>query len=66
MAIEIFKILNDLASPVLSDLPFKRDSKYKFRHSNIFQIPQFRTTTQGKNSLRYAAPVLWNLLPEDF
>ena len=66
MAIETFKILNGLAPSVLSDLLIKRENKYNFRYSNILQIPQVRTSTQGKKSFRYAAPVLWNSLPDDF
>ena len=66
MAIETFKILNALAPPLLSDFLIKRENKYNFRYSNILQIPQVRTSTQGKKSFRYAAPVLWNSLPDDF
>ena len=66
MAIETFKILNNIAPPVLSNLVQKRDSKYNFRYSNILQIPQINTTRYGHNSFRYAAPVLWNSLPDEF
>ena len=68
MAIETFKILNGLAPPALSYLLIKRENKYtcNFRYSNILQIPQVRTTMQGKKSFRYAAPVLWNSLPDEF
>ena len=66
MAIETFEILNGLAPSVLSDLLIKRENKYNFRYSNILQIPQVRTSTQGKKSFRYAAPVLWNSLTNDF
>lgn len=30
------------------------------------QVPTVRTSTFGKSSFRYAAPVLWNSLPDDF
>ena len=66
MAIETFKILNGFAPSVLSDLLIKRENKYNFRYSNILQIPQVRTSTQGKKSFRYVVPVLWNSLPDDF
>ena len=60
MVIETFKILNRLARFVLSDLLIKRENKCNFRYSNILQIPQVKTSTQGKKYFRYAAPVLWN------
>ena len=66
MAIETFKILNNLAPPVLSNLLQKKTQTYNFRYSNILQIPSVQTTSYGKKSFRYAAPVLWNSLPESF
>ena len=36
MAIETFKVLNDIVPLVLSDLLDKRDSKYNYRYSNIY------------------------------
>ena len=66
LAVETFKILNKLAPPVLTDLLVKRESSYNFRYTNILQVPHVKTTKFGKNSFRYAAPVLWNSLPENF
>ena len=66
MAIETFRILNGIAPVVLSDLVVKRNSSINFRYSNILHIPRVNTTTYGKHSFRYAAPVLWNSLPDDF
>ena len=59
------KILYEL-SPVLKDLVVKKKTNYNFRYSNILQIPSVKTTLYGKRSFRYAAPVLWNSLPEHF
>ena len=64
MAIETFKILNNLAPPVLTDHLVKRDNIYNFRYSSILQVPQVKSSRHGKNSFRYAAPVLWNSLPD--
>ena len=66
MAIETFRILNSLAPPVLTNLLKKRGTVYNFRYSNILQIQTVRTSKFFKSSFRYAAPVLWNSLPEDF
>ena len=40
MAIETFKILTELAPPVLSDLLVKKETGYNFRYSTILQVPQ--------------------------
>ena len=66
MAMETFRILNELAPPVLSDILVKKETSYNFRYSDILQVPQVKSTRQGKNSFRYAAPVLWNSLPCNF
>ena len=66
MALETFKILNGLPPPVLSNLVKKQDHKYNFRYTNILQIPQIRSSRYGKSSFRYAAPVLWNSLPDNY
>ena len=58
MALETFKILHDLAPPVLSDLIHKQHHNYNFRYTNLLQIPHVKTTRYGKQSFRYAAPVL--------
>ena len=64
MAIETFKIVNKLAPPCLQDLIVKKDAKYNFRYHNILDVPVFRTISAGKRSFRYAAPHLWNSLPD--
>ena len=66
MALETFKILNGLAPPVLSNLVQKQDHKYNFRYTNLLQIPQVKTSRDGKSSFRYAVPVLWNSLPDNY
>ena len=67
MAVETFRILNDMSPSVLSDLIRIRNcTSYNFRYQNILQVPQVRTTKYGKKSFRFAAAVLWNSLPDDF
>ncbi|KAL4227059.1 hypothetical protein ACF0H5_015033 [Mactra antiquata] len=66
IAIETFKILNNLAPTVLTDLLIKKDNKYNFRYSNVLQIPKVNSNKYGKNSFRFAAPTLWNTLPNEF
>ena len=49
MAVETFRILNDMSPSVLSDLVRSTDcTSYNFRYQNILQVPQIRTTKYGK------------------
>ena len=66
MALETFRIINNLAPPCLSDLVKIKENRYNFRYTNILQIPSVRTSQHGKNSFRYAAVVLWNTFPQEF
>jgi hypothetical protein len=51
----------------LSNLVQKQDHKYNFRYTNLLQIPQVKSSRYSKSSFtcRYAAPVLWNSLPDN-
>ena len=67
MALETFNILNNMSSPVLSNLVKLRDnSAYNFRYNNILQVPRVHTTKFCKKSFSYAAAVLWNSFPDEF
>ena len=67
MAIETFKILNNMSPPVLSDLiNLRENSTYNFRYNNILQVLQVRTSNFGNKSFRYAAAVLWNSFSDEF
>ena len=66
MALETYKIINKLAPVCLHDLVHMKNSKYSFRYSNILEIPQIKSTRYGKKSFRFAAPTLWNSLPDHF
>ena len=66
MALETFKIINQLTPVCLQNMVNVKKSKYSFRYSNIVDIPQVKTTTYGKKSFRYAAAAMWNSLPDHF
>ena len=61
-ALETFKILSNMSSPVLSNLVRLRENDvYNFRYNNILQVHRVR-----KKSFSYAATVLWNSFPDEF
>ena len=67
MAVETFRIINDMSPPVLSDLVRVRDgSSYNFRYQNVLQVPQVRTAKYAKKSFRFAVAVLWSSFPDLF
>ena len=63
MAIEIYKILNDMGPDYLSCLFSKSNTPYKLRDDNKLIQPLKRTTTFGIKSFAYFGTHLWNMLP---
>ena len=66
MALERFKIINQLTPVCLQNLVNVKKSKYSFKYNNIVDIHEVKTTTYGKKSFRYAASAMWNSLPDHF
>ena len=66
MALETFKIINNLSPTCLNSLVRIKTSKYSSRYSNIQDLPRVRTSTYGKKSFEFAAASLWNSLPGHF
>ena len=66
MALETFKILNNMSPPVLSNLVRLRENTvYNFRYNNILRVPRVSTSKVGKKSFSYAAAVPWNSFPDE-
>ena len=65
LMIEIFKIKNELAPPIIDSLCLKGDMNLKT--SVIFNnfLQKKRTVHYGLEKLSYRSPQLWSLLPEN-
>ena len=65
LCIELYKVYNNLAHSIFSDL-FKRNSNpYNTRLQSDFVNPRINTVLKGSNSIRYYGPVIWNLIPSE-
>ena len=65
LCIELYKVYNNLAHSIFSDL-FKRNSNpYNRRLQSDFVIPRINAVLKGSNSIRYYGPVIWNLIPSE-
>ena len=63
--IELCKIKNELASPIMDSMLNRRNITYNFRNLQKFQSEKKRTVFNGLETLSYRAPQLWTLLPEE-
>ena len=61
-----FKALHDLAPKYLSDLlnPYKKDRELRSASKSLLDKPKTKLKTYGDRSFAYAAPTLWNELPD--
>ena len=64
VAIEMYKVKNDLSPPFMKDLFSEVDRNT--RSGNTFYRPKVSSVKKGDRSLRNFGPVVWNtMLPED-
>ena len=63
LMIELYKIKNELAPPIMDSVLNRRNITYNFR--NFSQKERKRTVFDGLETLSYRAPQLWTLLPEE-
>jgi len=64
LMIEIFKIKNELAPPIMENMFERRSTNYNLRNFQEFLTERKKTVNYGLETLSYRAPQLWSLLPE--
>ena len=65
LLIEVFKIKNELAPPIMDSMFTRRENPYNLRNFREFEMERKRTVKYGTESITYRSPQLWDLLPED-
>ena len=63
LAVEMFKVKNNLSPKIIQDLFKLRNDLPNIRSSNEFCLPTPHTVKYGTESLRYLGPKIWNILP---
>ena len=64
LLIEVFKMKNELAPPIMESILNKRFNTYNLRNFQEFATERKRTVWYGLEILSYHYPQLWSLLPE--
>ena len=65
IAIETFKILNNLSPSYILDLIKFKNTNYFFRFQSLAELPRVNTESYGRKSFRYEAAHIWNSLPNE-
>jgi hypothetical protein len=65
IAIETFKMIDNISPEYVRSLVNVKSSSYNFRYENTLEIPNVKTVRYGKNSFRFEAVQVWNNLPNN-
>ena len=62
LAIEMFKVINNIAATIIDDL-FTTYHSNNLRSKSKFVVPSVRTVHNGQNFIQYDGPLIWNMIP---
>ena len=62
LAIEMFKVINNIAATIIDDL-FTKYHRYSLRSKSKFVVPSVRTVHNSQNSTQYYGPLIWSMIP---
>ena len=63
LAIEIFKVINNIAVTIIDDL-FTTYHSYNLLSKSKFVDPSVGTVHNGQNSIQHYGPLIWNMIPD--
>ena len=61
----LYKTKNNLNPSFMRDVFTEKNNHYKLRTENHLQLPMAKTTTYGKENIRYRGCLLWSTLPKE-
>ena len=65
LATEMFKVDNNIASPIFTEIFNDRNLNYQLRHILHFSILSVRSVYNGTESLSFLGPKVWNIVPTE-
>ena len=65
LAIQMYKIKNNNAPKIVSDLFPVHNNYYSLRRNPDFLLSRPKTVSKGTEAIRYLGPKIWHNLPED-
>ena len=63
LAIELYKVVNNLSEGTFKDIFDQLYNGPNLRSQTDIRYPQVRTELNGKNSIRFYGPQIWNIIP---
>ena len=66
LIVEIFKIINGFAPPIVKDFVLFRENTYNARNFQIISNETKKTVRYGLETVKYTTPLLWINLPQKY
>ena len=64
-ATELYKVKHSLSPKIMNSLFIERHIPYSLRSIRVFETNTVKTNKYGTETIRYRAPIIWNILPEE-
>ena len=58
----MFKIYNNIAQPIFTEIFIKRNPKYQLRHTSHFSVPPVRSVYNRTEILPFLGPKIWDIV----
>ena len=65
LAIEMFKVKNNIAPGIMKELFGPKMSSYDLRNNNSFKRWRVKSVWHGTESVSYLGPKIWDLVPNE-
>ena len=65
LAIMMYKIVNNIAPTIVSELFSFSNVSYSLRSGSQFHQPSANTVWNGQEAISYLGPKIWNMVPEE-
>ena len=65
LAIEMFKIKNNLSPPLMKEIFKENTNPYDLRNKRSWKPPNVRTVRYGSETIRYRGPKTWDMVPQN-
>ena len=65
LAIEIYKVINNLSPQIMHEIFQMREPKYELRNNNHLNLCMPKSVRYGTESLRFLGPKIWQIVPNE-
>ena len=65
LATDMFKVYNNIAPPIFTEIFNKRNPVYQLRHTSHSSIPPVRRVYKRTESISFLGPKIWDIVPTE-